>query len=117
MSERVWDCKFVGEADALPDGADAPMRQAVAKAFREMTGNAPKAIFSGWGGTLAERERAAIEDRDPVPSPKLELPREVLEAMKWADQPLDRCIEKDLPALKAFHVLAAFIRRIAGEGA
>jgi hypothetical protein len=65
--ERIWTCTFVGEADVMPEGADGPMRQAVARAFRKMTGNAPKAIFSWWGGTLGERERAVVENRDHAP--------------------------------------------------
>lgn len=67
--ERIWTCTFVGESDSMPNGSDGPMREAVAKAFRSMTGNPPVAIFSGWGGTLGERERAVIEDRDPKPEP------------------------------------------------
>ena len=39
----------------------------------------------------------------------------ILEALAWADQPLDRCIERDLPALKAFHVLAAAYRSVAAD--
>ena len=39
----------------------------------------------------------------------------ILEALAWADQPLDRCIEKDLPALKAFHVLAQAYRAAIAE--
>jgi hypothetical protein len=50
----------------------------------------------------------AITDKQPT----LE---EVAEALKWAEQPLDRCIEKDLPALKAFKVLAAQVAALEGK--
>ena len=57
------------------------------------------------------------------PSPKLELPQEVLEAMKWYAEHEgvegQRVCESVFPALtyKAGQALAAFIRRIAGEEA
>ena len=35
---------------------------------------------------------------------------EVEAALKWADQPLDRVIDRDLPALKAIHTLAQALR-------
>jgi len=46
-----WTCR-IGAADraALPEGADAPLRQAVAAAYRSLTGRAPDFIESGWGG-------------------------------------------------------------------
>jgi hypothetical protein len=43
------------------------MRQAVEKAYRELTGEDPEFIFSGWGGRLDESERAVVEDRLPDP--------------------------------------------------
>jgi hypothetical protein len=62
---------------------------------------------------------------DPVsyPSPKLDLPQEVREAVKWyaEHEGVDgqKVCESVFPALtyKAGQTLAAFIRRIAGEGA
>ena len=68
---EIWGCK-IGEVDAskLPSGADAPMRQAIAKAYFELTGEHPKFCFSGWGETLTESERAAVENREPChPTP------------------------------------------------
>ncbi|SFJ49772.1 hypothetical protein SAMN03159338_1571 [Sphingomonas sp. NFR04] len=58
---KVWGCK-IGEVDAskLPPGSDAPMRAAVAKAFREITGDDPQFIFSGWGASLAPEERNVV---------------------------------------------------------
>ena len=64
----VWTCK-IGWADraALPPGSDAPMRDAVERAFRELTGHDAKFTFSGWGGSLTEGELACVEDRLPDP--------------------------------------------------
>jgi len=64
MAGRIWYCK-IGEVASTPDGADMPMRQAVAKAYRELTGEEPVFIFSGWGAELTEPERAVVEDRLP----------------------------------------------------
>jgi hypothetical protein len=63
---KIWDCK-IGEVDAekLPHGADLPMRQAVRKGYKELTGEEPLFIFSGWGGKLDEGERAVVENREP----------------------------------------------------
>lgn len=66
MADRVWDCK-VGYAGDLPPGSDLPMRDAIARAFRELTGEEPEFIFSGWAGELTEAERACVEDRLPDP--------------------------------------------------
>ena len=41
------------------------MRQAVAEAYRKITGHEPDFIFSGWGAQLTEPERAVVEDRMP----------------------------------------------------
>lgn len=59
ISSRVWSCK-IGETHThnLPDGADAPMRQAVAEAYERLTGHRPDFIFSGWGDGLSPEERA-----------------------------------------------------------
>lgn len=66
MAGRIWKCK-IGEVASLPDAADLVMRQAVAQAYREITGEEPVFIFSGWGAELDERERAVVEDRLPDP--------------------------------------------------
>jgi hypothetical protein len=65
---KIWSCK-IGEVDAskLPSGADLPMRQAVARAYRELTGEEPEFLFSGWGAELDECERAVVENRLPEP--------------------------------------------------
>lgn len=63
---KTWECK-IGEHEALllPPEADAPMRKAVAGAYRTVTGAEPDYIFSGWGAELTEGERAAYENRTP----------------------------------------------------
>jgi hypothetical protein len=69
MAERkIWSCK-IGEVDPekVPQGSDAPMRDAVAKRYRYLTGADPGFIFSGWGDDLDESERAVVEDRLPDP--------------------------------------------------
>ena len=61
---KIWTCK-IGEVDGVPSGADAPMRKAVVKAYKEITGVEPEFVLSGWGGELHENERAVVEDRLP----------------------------------------------------
>lgn len=63
--ERIWRCKIGGRCDDFPVGADAPMRDAIADAFKEVTGREPEFIFSGWAATLTEGERAVVENRMP----------------------------------------------------
>lgn len=66
--KKIWDCK-IGEVDRdkLPPGSDLPMRNAIRRAYIEITGIAPNFIFSGWGAELDEGERAVVEDRRPDP--------------------------------------------------
>jgi hypothetical protein len=66
---KVWSCK-IGWADdgKLPMGADFPMREAVRRAYRELTGDYPEFIFSGWGATLTETELAVMEKRPELTS-------------------------------------------------
>lgn len=59
--ERIWDCKIGGDIDDLSDGADAPMREAVKRAFKELTGKDMEFCFSGWGGELDEIERKVLQ--------------------------------------------------------
>ena len=63
---KIWSCK-IGEVDSkdVPNGADFPMRVAIAEAYRNVTGKEPLFIFSGWAGELTETERAVVEDREP----------------------------------------------------
>lgn len=66
MKQQIWTCK-IGECEdgILPRGADLPMREAVARAYRELTGLSPSFIFSGWSAELTEPERAVVEGRLP----------------------------------------------------
>lgn len=65
---KIWECK-IGEVDAekLPKGVDGPMRQAVERAYYELTGEEPKFIFSGWGAELTEAERSVVENSETKP--------------------------------------------------
>ena len=56
--KKIWTCK-IGEIDdsKLPSGADFPMREAIKKAYYELTGETPEFLFSGWGGELNDIER------------------------------------------------------------
>lgn len=67
MARRIWTCKIGSELGSLglPSGADEPMREAVTRAFEELTGFAPEFVFSGWGGELTEPELAVVENRLP----------------------------------------------------
>lgn len=58
---KIWSCK-IGVADSLTEGADRPMRQAVADAYRKLTGKNADFIFSGWGAELDEHEREVVEE-------------------------------------------------------
>lgn len=62
---KIWSCK-IGETDrALPKGCDAPMREAVIRAYREITGVEPRFIFSGWGAELTDIQREVVEEGPP----------------------------------------------------
>jgi len=60
---KIWACK-IGEVDEseLPPGADYPMRIAIKKAYREVTGRDLNFLFSGWDGDLTEIEREVAND-------------------------------------------------------
>lgn len=64
MAGKIWSCK-IGECASVPEGADFSMRQAVEKAYEELTGEKAVFNFSGWGAELSEPERAVVEDRLP----------------------------------------------------
>jgi hypothetical protein len=63
---KIWSCK-IGEVDQatlrsrFPNGADAPMREAVREAYFRLTGKQPDFIFSGWGAQLTPRERECAD--------------------------------------------------------
>lgn len=60
--KRIWFCK-IGEVDRekLPQASDSPMRDAITKAYIELTGEEPNFVFSGWGGELTIGERAVVD--------------------------------------------------------
>lgn len=58
---KIWYCK-IGWATDLPDGADFPMRQAIKKAFYDLTGEFPDFLFSGWGAELTESEEHCLTE-------------------------------------------------------
>lgn len=64
---KMWYCK-IGECDPaeVPEGGDAPMRDAISRAYERTTGQQPEFIFSGWGADLTEPQRACVEDRMPA---------------------------------------------------
>jgi hypothetical protein len=63
----TWSCR-IGQVPhhGLPDWSDRLMREAVARAYREITGEEPLFIFSGWADELTESERAVLENRKPT---------------------------------------------------
>lgn len=76
----IWACKIGETKAALPAGADAPMRAAVERAYRELTGEQAAFTFSGWSAELTEGERAVVENRLPQ-SPNT-APAELPEALR-----------------------------------
>lgn len=66
---KIWSCK-IGECEEgdLSEGADSPMRRAVEKAYREITGKNPNFIFSGWGAELTEYQREIVNEGDKTRS-------------------------------------------------
>ncbi len=61
MIERIWECKIGGLVpEDLPRGLDWPMRKAIQKAFKEITGVEHQFNFSGWAAELTKGERSSI---------------------------------------------------------
>jgi hypothetical protein len=60
---QIWSCT-IGEVEDVPEGADAPMREAISYAYRKLTGKEPRFIFSGWGAELTEIEREVVEESE-----------------------------------------------------
>ena len=58
---KIWSCK-IGQvaSDKVPDGGDAPMRQAVEAAYRSLTGEEPEFCITGWGAELDEVEQKVL---------------------------------------------------------
>jgi hypothetical protein len=62
----VWLCKVGGSDIELPDGADFPMRIAILKAYKEVTGKEAEFLFSGWGAKLDKYELAVLRMRSEL---------------------------------------------------
>jgi hypothetical protein len=54
---QVWECKVVVPADAVIPVGLCPLRYAVQDATKEMLGDWPLVVFSGWGGKLTDGQR------------------------------------------------------------
>lgn len=83
--DTIWRCKvgILGQLE-VPDGGDAPMRDAIYRAFRRTIGVDPEFTFtfSGWSAELTEAELAVVEDREPDRSKVTrEIPYDVTEEM------------------------------------
>ena len=66
MDPKVWECSIGGAGFELPPGADAPLRNAVAKAYLELTGKDPEFCFSGWGGRLSDVQVAVLAHQEGI---------------------------------------------------
>lgn len=75
--DKVWTCSIGGNVD-LPRGSDLPMRVAVEDAFVRVTGQPPRACFSGWGGRWDGVQVACIEKRESTMDEFAELDIEAL---------------------------------------
>lgn len=64
---KAWSCTIglMGDLD-LPPGADGPMRQAVERAFFDLTGRHAEFNFTGWGAQL-DRYQYEVVANDPSP--------------------------------------------------
>ena len=88
---KTWSCK-IGEVLDLAPGSDAPMRLAVARAYKELTGKEADFCFSGWGAELTQAERAVVDNLPPAialhPAPSTEVAKVWRECLdKWWDIP------------------------------
>lgn len=59
VEKEYWYCIIgpIYEKDMLPRGSDAPLRDAVQKAFMALAGCDAHVLYSGWGISEAEKER------------------------------------------------------------
>ncbi len=62
VTDAYWTCT-VGPTDRgkLTVAADSPMREAIRRAFLEITGHEPEFLFSGWGQPPSESEQEYID--------------------------------------------------------
>ena len=62
MKEEIWACKIGGMVETdLPDDANDIMREAITKAFVEITGRQPSFILSTWDDVLSAADRAEVD--------------------------------------------------------
>lgn len=61
---HIWECKIGAFSGQLELGSDAPMRKAVCKAYKEITGEEPNFVFSGWGAELTPEEQGVVDEFD-----------------------------------------------------
>lgn len=60
----IWECKVgirPGQKVILPGGSDFPMRDAIEKAFKDVTGLDAEFCFSGWGAELTQSEKNVLD--------------------------------------------------------
>ncbi len=64
---KIWQCK-IGEIELskIPEIRNSPMRQAVDRAYQQLTGESPKFLFSDWKGQLSANQWQIVEDAKPV---------------------------------------------------
>lgn len=56
-----WTCKIgPADRDRLPEGADSPLREAVADAFTLIMGDDAELISSGWGPKESDEPRLGL---------------------------------------------------------
>jgi hypothetical protein len=63
---KLWGCKIGGLTEeqwhALGAGADSPLREAVSRAYVELTGECCDFLFSGWDEKLDAVEAEVVID-------------------------------------------------------
>lgn len=61
-----WSCTIGSDSvdpNLLPMGCDLPMRQAIKRAYREITGKDAEFVFSGWSAKLTPGQRAVVDSQ------------------------------------------------------
>lgn len=65
LREEIWTCTIGGMINShIRPGGDAPMRQAVQKAYYELTGIEEEFCFSGWGCELTDSQREVVKNNN-----------------------------------------------------
>lgn len=98
--EKIWECKIGVTTKAnLPNGADAPMRDAVARAFEDVTGHPAQEIFSGWAAEFDLNQICAIENRLPTRAEDMQKISELQAEIEMIEQHWENFdeIEKENP--------------------